>query len=513
MDKILVFFGHEIISNEYYMRTFPAAQTILLIIAALVAILTWVIPSGQYDVLSYDKSESVFIVKSGEGTKKLPATEETLSSLNVQIPLESFTSEAIYKPISIPNTYKAVDAQPQGIWEFLQAPVKGIIETADIIFLVLIIGGIVAVVEKTGAFSAGIGWLSKALEGREYLLIIATTSLVALGGTTFGLAEEAIAFLPILIPVFIAAKYDAMVAFASVFLGSAIGTMCSTTNPFSTIIASDAAGIVWTQGIEGRISMLIICIAITIIFILRYAKKVKANPEASIIYAQKEEIEKAFSYNKEQAVPKLSTRLLLILLVFMICFVTMVTGVIAFDWWFIEMTSVFFFGAIIIGFIGRIPESQFINTFVHGAGQLLGVAFIIGLARGISILMTDGLISDTVLYNAAGFTEGMGKGLFINVLFVVYNFIAFFVPSSSGTAVLTMPVISPLAETVNIGREVIVNAYQFGHGLFNAVSPTGLLLAFLGIAKIRYDQYLKFIWPLIAILAIVSMIFLSILVL
>src|SRR5690606_40288422 len=131
------------------MRTFPAAQTILLIIAALVAILTWVIPSGQYDVLSYDKSESVFIVKSAEGTTQLPATQETLSSLNVQIPLESFTSEAIYKPISIPNTYKAVDAQPQGIWEFLQAPVRGIIETADIIFLVLIIGGIVRSEEHT----------------------------------------------------------------------------------------------------------------------------------------------------------------------------------------------------------------------------------------------------------------------------------------------------------------------------------------------------------------------------
>lgn len=174
------------------------------------------------------------------------------------------------------------------------------------------------------------------------------------------------------------------------------------------------------------------------------------------------------------------------------------------------MTSVFFFGAIIIAFIAKIPESKFINAFVKGAGDLLGVAFIIGLARGISILMNDGFISATILQSAASFTEDMDKGLFVNVLFLVYNFLAFFVPSSSGTAVLTIPIIAPLAESVNIGREVIVNAYQFGNGLFNLINPTGLILAFLGVAKIGYDQFLKFIWPLLLTLAVVCMIFLSI---
>lgn len=495
------------------MKTFPAAQTILLIIAAFVALLTWIIPAGQYDVLSYDNTASQFVVSTTDGIKNLPATSKTLSELNVQIPLKSFTTGAIYKPISIPNSYKITEAKPQGIFEFFQAPIKGIIETADIIFLVLIIGGLVGVVEKTGAFSAGINWLSKVLKGREFILIIVTTCLVATGGTTFGFAEEAIAFLPILIPVFLAAKYDAMVAFACVFLGSGVGSMCSTTNPFKTIIASDAAGIVWTQGIEGRILMLIICLSITILFILRYAKKVKANPSKSIIYAQKTDIEKHFSIPQHLPIYKLSGRMVIILTVFMLCFATMITGVIALDWWFIEMTSVFFFGAIIIAFIAKIPESKFINAFVKGAGDLLGVAFIIGLARGISILMNDGFISATILQSAASFTEDMDKGLFVNVLFLVYNFLAFFVPSSSGTAVLTIPIIAPLAESVNIGREVIVNAFQFGNGLFNLINPTGLILAFLGVAKIGYDRFLKFIWPLFVTLAVVCMIFLSIMVL
>lgn len=492
------------------MKTFPAAQTILLIIAAFVAVLTWFIPAGQYDVLRYDKTESIFLITSANTLKKLPATKTTLAELNIKIPLESFTSEAIYKPISIPNSYKTTEAKPQGIFEFFQAPIKGIIETADIIFLVLIIGGLVGVVEKTGAFSAGINWLSKVLKGREYILIIVTTCLVATGGTTFGFADEGIAFLPILIPVFLAAKYDAMVAFACVFLGSGVGVMCSTTNPFATIIASDAAGIVWTQGIEGRVLMLIICLSITILFILRYAKKVKEDPSKSIIYAQKAAIEKHFSIPQHLPIYKLSGRMVVILTVFMLCFATMITGVIALDWWFIEMTSVFFFGAIIIGFIAKMRESKFINTFVNGAGQLLGVALIIGLARGISIIMNDGLIGGTILHSAANFTEDMDKGLFVNALFLVYNFFAFFVSSSSGTAVLTIPIMAPLAETVNIGREVIVNAFQFGHGLFNLITPTGLVLAYLGVAKIGYDQFLKFIWPLLLTLAVVCMIFLSI---
>lgn len=490
-------------------RSFPSAQAILLLIAAFVALLTWLIPAGQYASLTYDTTENVFIKTVNAQAEKLPATAQTLETLNVQIPIENFTSGAIYKPISIPGSYKLAEARPQGFFEFVQAPIKGIIETADIIFLVLIIGGVVGVVEKSGAFSAGIQWLSEFLKGREYILIISTTSLIALGGTTFGFGEETIAFLPILIPVFLAAKYDALVAVACVFLGSQVGVMASTTNPFSTIIASDAAGIVWTTGLYGRIIMLVICTAVTIIFILRYAKRVKADPRNSIIFDQKNEIEKLFSVNSDIVVPKLTSRLKFILLLFILCFIVMVWGVIALDWWFVEMTAVFFFGAIVIGFLARMKEASFIDSFMNGAGALLGVAFIIGLARGISILMSDGLISDTILYQAGSFTEGMEEGIFINALFIVYNFFAFFVSSTSGTAVLTVPIIAPLADTVAISREIIVNAFQFGHGLFNLINPTGLILAFLGVAKIGYGRFLKFIWPLMVILGVIIMVFLT----
>ena len=490
------------------MRKFPSAQALLLLISAFVALLTWVVPAGQYASLSYESSENVFIKTTNALKEKLPATLQTLESLNVKIPLERFTSGAIYKPISIPGTYKSVTAQPQGIFEFLQAPIKGIIETSDIIFLVLIIGGLVGVVEKSGAFSSGIQWLSGVLKGREYMLIISTTLLMALGGTTFGFGEETIAFLPILIPVFLAAKYDAMVAIACVFLGTQVGVMAATTNPFSTIIASDAAGIQWTVGLQGRIVMLLICITLTILFILRYAKRVKADPSTSVIFSQKEQIEKLFGVKKNLKIAKLTIQLKFILLIFISCFMIMVWGVIALEWWFVEMTTVFFFGAILIGVVARIKETVFINAFMKGAGELLGVAFIVGLARGISILMSDGLISDTILYEAGTLTGGMEKGFFITALFGIYNLIAFFVSSTSGTAVLTIPIIAPLADTVNIGREVIINAFQYGHGLFNLINPTGLILAFLGVAQIGYDRFLKFIWPLLVVLATVSILFL-----
>ena len=489
---------------------FPTAQTVLLIIAGIVAILTWVIPSGQYDRLSYDKTKNTFIITHLEETKTLEASQKALDDLQVKIPLEKFTSGDIWKPISIPNTYQRLESRPQGIKEYIQSPLKGITEVSDIILLVLIIGGLIGIVNSTGAFEAGISWLGKVLEGKEFILIILVTSLIALGGTTFGLAEETIAFYPILIPIFLAARYDAIVALASIYIGSSMGTMASTVNPFSTIIASDAAGINWTSGINGRFIMLALGLLICIIYIIRYAQRVKKDPTKSIIYDQKKEIENMFgSINKNSAV-QLTNRIRLILLVFVLCFVVMIYGVSKLDWWFLEMTSVFFVGAILIGIISKTKERVFVDTFVKGATELLGVAFIIGIARGVTVLMEDGLISDTLLYYSSNLTDGMNKGLFINTMLYIYGGLSFFIPSSSGMAVLTMPIMSPLGDGVGIGREFIVNAYQYGMGLFAFLNPTGLILASLAIVNVGYDKWLKFVTPLVVILLILTMLVLTI---
>ncbi|SNZ00013.1 YfcC family protein [Flagellimonas pacifica] len=488
---------------------FPTAHTILFIISAVVCLLTWIIPAGQYDRLSYNGDSDTFVIQSGGENQSLKATQKTLDELTIQIPVEKFKEGAISKPISIPNTYQQTDGQPQGVVEFVQAPLKGIMQSADIILLVLIIGGLISIVNATKAFEAGIAWLAEKLKGREFILIIMVTTLIALGGTTFGLEEETIAFYPILIPIFLATRYDAITCVASIYIGSSIGTLASTVNPFSTIIASDAAGINWTEGLTSRLVMLGLGLILCVTYITRYAQRIKKNPERSLIYDQKEEIEKMFMGPIKSTTTKLNGKLKLVLLVFASCFLVMVYGVSQLGWWFMEMTSVFLAGALIIALISRINEKEFVTEFMSGAKDLLSVAFIIGIARGITVLMEDGQISDSLLFYASELTSGMHKGFFINVTFLLYNGLAFFIPSSSGMAVLTMPIMSPLADNVGIGREIMVNAYQFGVGLFKFISPTGILLASLALVNVGYNKWLKFIMPLVVILAVLAMIMLT----
>ena len=241
---------------------------------------------------------------------------------------------------------------------------------------------------------------------------------------------------------------------------------------------------------------------------MRYAKRVKNDPTKSLIYDQREEIANLFAI-KDTTNINFNWRLKLALFVFTSCFIIMIIGVSILDWWFVEMTTVFLIGAIIIGIIIKISETDFIETFVKGASDLLGVALIIGIARGVTVLMTDGLISDTLLYYASDITNGMNKGIFASALTLIYSALSFFIPSSSGMAVLTMPIMAPLADTVGIGREVVVNTYQYGLGLFYLINPTGLILASLAVAKINFSKWLKFIFPLFIILIIITLLVLA----
>ena len=450
----------------------------------------------------YESDSGTFIRTGRGGESSYPGTQETLESLNIRIPIEKFENQDIWKPISIPGSYSPVEANPQGFSDFILAPVKGIIAAADIIFFVLIIGGVVGLMNYTGAFNAGIKGITRLLRGREYGLIIIVTLLNALGGTTFGLGEETIAFYPILIPVFIAAGYDSMVAFAAVFAGSNMGIMFSTTNPFSTIIASNTAGINWTNGLDFRVAMWAIGLIICTGYILYYARRVKNDPSRTLV-------SESFNVPETVEAPRLSFRIIMLLIVFSVCFILMIVGVARLGWWFEEMSAIFLVGAVLIGIAGKIPEKILVNEVIKGAGDLLGVALIIGIARGVTILMDDGLISDTLLYQASTITAGMQKGLFANMLVFIYAGLSFFISSTSGLAVLTMPIMAPLADTVGIGREVVVNSYQFGNGLFNFINPTSLVLPCLAISRISFNEWLKFVLPLMGILLVTIMLAVS----
>lgn len=482
---------------------FPTPYTIIVIVIILSALATWFIPAGTYNSLVYEVDRNNFLISSGGGVQALPATEAFLDSLGIPIELEKFTQGKIKKPISIPGTYQQIEARPLGVWEVLYAPVKGTYEAIDIILFVLIIGGFMGVFSRSGAFDEGIGYLARRLKGRESLLIVLMTSLIAVGGTTFGLAEETLAFYPLLVPVFLAAGYDLLVPVAVIYIGSSIGNMGAVVNPFSTIVASDAAGVDWTIGLYSRVAMLLLGTVVSVIYIIRYARKVKTQPSSSIQNGGAGESPAVYAIS-EPANGQVSGLNKFLLFLFALTFGVMIWGVSVMGWWFEEMTVLFFVAAIIIGFLQRIGEHNFIEAFLSGARDLLGVSLIIGIARGVTIVLNEGQISDTLLFYAANAVDSMSGFIFLPALMLIFFFLTLFISSSSGLAVVTMPIMGTLAPIVGVPTEEIVNAYLFGFGLMTFITPTGLILPSLAMVNVKYNVWLKFIWPLLVILGLMA---------
>ncbi len=485
---------------------FPTAYTVLFIVLLLAAALTYILPSGKYAKLSYSTDDKAFVITAPKGdTKTMPGTQETLEQLGVKIDLEQFTNESIYKPIAIPNTYETLPANPTTFYGFVSSSIKGFYETKDIALFVLILGGIIGVLNTSGAINAGFAALSRKTQGNEFVLVILVTCLISAGGTTYGMAEETIALYPIIIPIFLVAGYDALVGIAAIYLGSCIGTMFSTINVFATGIASAAAGTTPAEGMTFRIVGLVIGTLIVLAYLLRYASKVKRDPSKSLVYAQRKEIHDVLMKNQDDTVPDFTAARAITLTIFMATFGVMMWGVIKVGWWFEEMSALFLVSAFLIilvtVFFTDLDEKETVNSFIVGAADLVGVALVLGIARGVNFLLDEGLVSDTILYNATQLVDGMNPVLFIIVMMLIFIVLGFFIPSSSGLAVLSMPIMAPLADTVGLPRDTIVNAYQYGLGLMAFITPTGLILVVLSMAHITFDKWLKFVIPLLAILA------------
>ncbi len=462
---------------------FPTAFTILFALIAIVAVLTWVIPAGEYD-----------------------------RQMN-----EALGSEA-----PVPGTYHEVESNPQGLTAVILAPIAGMYDPGllgssssaaiDVAMFVLVIGGFLMVVTKTGAIDAGIGWLLHRLEGREILMIPILMIAFAFGGTSYGMAEETLAFYALIIPVFIRAGYDSLTGVAVIMLGAGIGTLGSTFNAFATVVASQGAGIPFTTGIVLRFIILILCLAAGIAFVMRYAKRVKADPSASVVADQAEENRRHFLKGSagDDALPELTRTRSTILLLFGITFAIMIYGVVALGWWMAEMSGLFLVMSIIVWWVGktdegsRMDEGTFVETFVDGARDLLGVALIIGVARGVVVIMDAGKITDTILAGAEGFVSGLSEFAFINAMFGIQILMSFLVPSSSGLATLSMPIMAPLADFAGVGRDLVVTAYQSANGWVNLFNPTfAVVMGGLAIGRVSYDRWLRFVFPLLVILAVI----------
>jgi uncharacterized ion transporter superfamily protein YfcC len=474
----------------------PSAYTILFALIVLVAILTWIVPAGVYNL--------------NEAGEPIPGTYHEIESKPARILVDSLTA-----PI---NGLYGIEDQTGNINYYNSGTLFGAI---DIALFIIVIGGFLGVTMKTGAIENGIASLVNRMRGRERVLIPVLMCVFALGGTSFGMAEESLAFYALVITVMIAAGYDALTGFLIVMLGSGIGVLGSTVNPFATGIASGIAGVSISDGIVGRLVILIVGLAIGIFFVLRYAERVKKDPSKSLVYHLKEENEAHFrAKSGDQQVTMTGTQKA-VLAVFVLAFLVMIYGVIPWEdmgipfptwwWWFPEMTASFILFSVIIGLIGRLGEGELTSSFVSGAGDLLGVALIIGIARGITVIMDNGQITDTVLHWVEEALGDSGEVWFLVLMFLLFIPLSFVIPSTSGLATLSMPIVAPLAGFIGVSAAFVVTAYQSASGVVNLLTPTSaVVMGGLAIARVPYGAYLKWIWPLLLLLSALVVVVLAI---
>ncbi|MEP7376435.1 MAG: SLC13 family permease [Chitinophagaceae bacterium] len=490
-------------------RSFPGPIVILMIVVVIAAISTWLLPAGQYNKLFVNNGQS-FVLTTPTGDINLSFTQKTLDSLTVLIPIQKFVDGDIRKPVSVPGTFQKQARNPQGLLNILQAPIKGIYDSIDIILFILFIGGFMFVFNETGAMMKGITWISYAMKGREPLLIAILTFLLSFFAASYGMAEEAIVFFPILVPLFVAAGYDLIVPFAIIFGGTSLGVIPAFSNPFATIIASNAAGINWMDGLSERLLLWVLCTALLVWYILRYAAKVKKDPTASWVYKIDGDIKSPFAtaISPQTTMPEFKWKDKLLLFVYIATFIVMIAGVVFLKWWTLEMSVLFLASSILIAVINRMNEKIFTREFIKGAESLLSVAFIVGIARGVTVILNEGHVSDSILFYTANLVQGMPPAIFILLLMAFYLVFSLFIQSTSGMAVLTMPVIGALAVMVNIPGREIVNAYMYGMGIMAFIAPTGLVLPFLAVVNISLKAWMRFIFPLLVILALICAAFL-----
>ena len=517
------------IKSEKKVCAFPSAYSILLIIELIVFILTYIIPKGLYDKITYSSEENQFVIKSYNGTvTRLNATQAILDKYKVKIPLDSFVKGYIQDPISIPDTYHSLDESFTNPLKVLLYPILGYVDSAKISFFLMVMGGCLNLLIEMEALSAGMAALSRVTKGREFLLLILVFIIIAIGGTTFGMAEETLAFYPILMPIFLKSGFDGMLAAAPLFMGSVIGNMFSTVNPFCVVLASYSAGITFTKGTVLRVILLVLVTTLGIIYLYIYYRRILVDEQKSVVYEIKDNSEKK---DGDQYVVEISevksdnllsnnidsrpsiTKMEFVLkqkiaiIIFIAGFVIMVAGILIFDWWFEHMTAVFLVLGIVLMFLYNKGEKEALECFLKGAGDFIGVTIVIGIARGINLTLNDGKISDTILNsltNGIGDLPSLGFAL---IIFIIFIFLGIFIQSSSGLAILSMPVFAPLADKVQLSRVVVVNAYMWGEYLVAFITPTGLVLIVLSMAHIGYSYWVKFIWPFMLVLFILLIFF------
>lgn len=422
--------------------------------------------------------------------------------------------------------------------DVVMSPILGFVDAIDVSLFVLILGGFLGVINKTGVLYKGIATVVKRLKGKELLLIPILMILFSIGGTTYGMAEETIAFYSLIVATMMAAGFDPLVGAATILLGAGAGVLGSTINPFAISVAVDTAKAAGVQPNQGVIILLgailwITTTAICIWFVMSYAKKVHHNLGKSILSNQEiEEASLAFNSQQKDTNDKLSGRGKVVLSLFAFSFIIMIIslipwenfGITFFDswtswltgesfgnWYFRELAAWFLIIAIISGIIYGLKEREIVDSFIAGSADMIGVALVIAVSRGIYVILTDTNLNEYILTHAANTLNGMHSVPFTIMSYIIYIGLSFLIPSTSGLATGSMGIFAPLAQSLNLSPDVMIMIFTVACGLVNLITPTsGVVMGGLAISKIEFSSWVKFTLKILATIFVVNIIILSI---
>ncbi|MBD3415240.1 MAG: putative basic amino acid antiporter YfcC [Candidatus Aminicenantes bacterium] len=452
------------------MGKIPNVFVIVFFLIILSAALTWIVPGGSYERRQIEINNS-------------------------------------QRTVVVEGTYEKAESDPQ-ILEVFTAPLKGFIKLAEIIGFIFIVGGAFYILNETGAINAGIGKLVKVLKGKELLIIPIVMTVFSLFGAVFGMCEEAMPFVLIFVPLAISLGYDSIVGICLSFLAAGVGFAGAFINPFTLQIAQKISDIKPVSGIGYRVLIWILVTAFTVLWVMVYAAKIKKDPRKSIMYEHDQKRREAL-IQKQEFVSRFTWRHGACLGILILGVVFMVVGVILFKWYIKEIAGLFLAMGLSSAIIAGKGMNEIAGSFIKGCKEMVSAALVLGFVGGIIVILEQGGIMDTILFSMASSISKLPGILAADFQYFIQIMFNFFIPSGSTKAALTMPIMSQLADLSGITRQTAVLAYQFGDGFTNMIIPTsGVTIGTLAMAKIPYEKWFKWNFPMQIFFFIISLLLL-----
>ena len=446
----------------------PHNYVILVSIMLLVLILTHIVPAGEYD--------------------------------RVEDPVSG-------KMVVVADSYHRVDVKAPGLFDLFKSLEQGYVDAADIMFLIIFAYGFVYVLTKNGTMDAALGTMVKKIGNNVQLLIPVTMLILGFLASMMGIYEEVYGLFPIFVGIFMALGYDALVGGATIFLGVSIGYAAGTTNPYNVAIAQKVAGVEMYSGMWMRWIVFAVFETVTILYLMRYARKVKADPSKSLLVGvDMEGIERKSMADLKNT--KMNVRQKLCLVLFFGLMGFLLYAVLKLNWYVDEISALFLMGMVVAGIISGYSATEICKTFIESTKSMVGSMLVVGFTRGITILMRQGYITDTIVYGLVNLLSNASKFVAAYGMLLIQNVVKFFINGSSSQAIVTMPIMAPAAELVGLSKQIAIMAYQFGNGFADFFWPTGCALC-CGLMGVPLNKWYKFATPLFVIFIVLEILFMT----